>query len=98
MADKMQELMANMPTRDAVITLPDRVIEEFHERGFVGIPSITTDEEIEWLRQVYDLLFSGELALPKGALVNDVNVPLAKQGGQATSQVLFPESLYPQLR
>jgi hypothetical protein len=98
MTDKMQELMARRPTIECEILLPKGVIEEFHERGFTAIPRVTTDEEIEWLREVYDLFFSGELTLPKGALVNDVNSPLSRQRGQTVSQVLFPESIYPQLR
>jgi ectoine hydroxylase-related dioxygenase (phytanoyl-CoA dioxygenase family) len=98
MPDQMQELIARMPTREFAVTLPDHVVEEFHELGFTKVARITTDEEIEWLREVYDLFFSGELELPKGALVRDVNRPLAKQREHAASQVLFPESLYPQLR
>jgi hypothetical protein len=98
MADKMLELMARRPTQELVITLSDTVVEEYQAQGYTSVSRITTDEEIEWLREVYDLFFSGELELPKGALVNDVNRPLAEQRGQTVSQVLFPESLYPQLR
>jgi hypothetical protein len=99
MTDQMQELMTRRPTRELVIALPDQAIEEFRERGFTSLSRITTDEEIEWMREVYDLLFSGELTLPKGALVNNVNRPLSQQQrAQTTSQVLFPESIYPQLR
>ena len=100
MADRMQELMARRPIQDVVITLPDRAVEEYHERGFTMVPHVTSDEELKWLSEVYDLLFSGELDLPKGALVKDVSRPLSQQRSQneGQSQVLFPESLYPQLR
>src|ERR1700744_3629681 len=99
MIDQMQELMTRRPTRELVITLPEKTIAEYQNQGFTSVPRITTDEEIEWMRQVYDLLFSGELPLPKGALVTSVNRPLSQQERvQTTSQVLFPESLYPQLR
>jgi hypothetical protein len=99
MIDQMQELMTRRPTRELVITLPDKVVAEYHGQGFTSVPRITTDEEIEWMRQVYDLLFSGELPLPTGALVNSVNRPLSQQErSPTTSQVLFPESLYPQFR
>ena len=46
---------------------PPPPAEEFWERGFTLVPRVTTDEEINWLRKVYDLLFSSDLELPKGA-------------------------------
>ena len=98
-ADRIQELMSRLPDRELVVTISDDAIEEFYDRGFTSLARITTDEEIAWMREVYDLLFSGELPLPTGALVNDVNRPLGKGRGQTDmSQVLFPESLYPRLR
>lgn len=98
MADKMQELMMRLPSKDFEVTLSNQTLEEFQDRGFTLVPRVTTDEEIAWLREVYDLFFSDELSLPKGALVRDVNSPLANQRDHAAAQILFPESLYPQLR
>ena len=72
MADEMQELMARRPTQELVVTLSDNVVEEYQAQGYTSVSRITTDEEVEWLREVYDLFFSGELNLPKGALVNDI--------------------------
>ena len=100
MADRMQELLAGRPDRALAISLPDGAFEQFHEQGFTLLPRVTTDEEIEWLRHVYDYLFSGELEFPPGALIHDVNRPLAEQrrADNVSSQILFPESLYPALR
>ena len=98
MADQMAELMRRMPTKEFTAELPTEKVEEFLERGFTGMNRVTTDEEVEWLREVYDCLFSGELDLMPGVLVNDVNRPLGKQRGQTISQLLRPEILYPELK
>jgi hypothetical protein len=87
-----------MPTKEFEVQLPASAIEEFRERGFTRFHTVTTDEEIEWLREVYDLLFSGEVTLPKGTLVNDVNRPASEQRGQLNGQLLYPETFYPGLR
>ena len=98
MADQMAEVLSRRPTREFRVEVPKRNVEEFWERGFTALDRMTTDEEVEWLREVYDLLFSGRLDLPPGVLVNDVNSPLDRQRGQTISQVLKPEAVYPELR
>ena len=81
----MQELMQRRPTGEHLIELPDQALEEFRGRGFTSVPRITTDEEIEWLREVHDLLFSDELQLPKGALVRMRTGHLPSNGRKRSS-------------
>jgi hypothetical protein len=98
---EMQELMKARPGGNFTANISTASTEEFWERGFTLVPRVTTDEEINWLRNVYDLFFSSDLELPKGARVADTMRPLTKQrqGKVAlASQILFPESLYPELR
>jgi hypothetical protein len=98
MVDKMLNLLACRPDKEMTVTLSVQAIEQFWEQGFTCVDRITTDEEIAWLREVYDLMFSGEVELPAGRRVYDVTNPLEDQRGQLNSQVLFPEAAYPQLR
>lgn len=96
---QMQELLKKRPQGDFTADISDSCAAEFWEQGFTLVPRVTSDEEISWLGKVYDLLFSDALELPKGARVMDVTRPLARQSdSKLASQVLFPESLYPELR
>ncbi len=62
------------------------------------IDRVTTDEEIAWLREVYDMLFSGEIKLLPGALVTDVMTRMDQQRGDRIGQVLRPEQFIPELK
>ena len=44
-------------TLQPTITLTEEQIAFYHENGFLAIDSITTPEEVERLRGVYDRLF-----------------------------------------
>lgn len=94
---QMRELLDNRPTKGFDVELPDEAVEEFWEQGFTRFACVTTDEEVLWFRKVYDLLFSGELDLPKGTLVQDVNSPFTEQRGALNGQLLYPETFYPEL-
>ena len=45
------------PQHAATIGLSGEQVEEFRASGFLSIPRITTDDEIAWMRDVYDRLF-----------------------------------------
>ncbi|MCA9414601.1 MAG: hypothetical protein KC944_25535, partial [Candidatus Omnitrophica bacterium] len=38
----------------------------FHENGFLAIDSITTTEEVESIRELYDQLFAAQVGREKG--------------------------------
>jgi len=88
---EISALMARRPVRELDVALPAGAKTEFWAQGFTKIDRITTDEEIAWLREVYDVLFSPGVELIPGALVRDVTTRLDAQRGDRQSQVLRPE-------
>ena len=98
MADKLRELAAQRPRQDFTAELPAAKVEEFWDRGFARLERITSDEEVEWLSQVYDHLFSGEVALPAGRFSKNATEPNGQQQGPGIHQLLFPELVFPELR
>ena len=98
MSEEFVALMARRPSRVFDATLDDTRVTEFWDRGFTLIERITTDEEVEWLRDVYDLLFSGNLKLLPGALVKDVMTRMDNQRGDRIGQILRPEYFIPELK
>ncbi|HZZ35940.1 MAG TPA: hypothetical protein VFE03_09460, partial [Caulobacteraceae bacterium] len=60
MADRVQELMARRPDVAFEAELSAAAKAEFAERGFTKVDRITSEEEVAWLREVYDAMFGGE--------------------------------------
>lgn len=84
------------PESDFTVTLTDDQVRQFHEEGYTWIPRITTDEEIEWLKPIYDHLFDN-----KGAFVGgyfDLSRKYEAEGEDLVPQVLSPDVRWPQLR
>jgi len=50
----------------ATVRLSDEQVEEFRVSGFLSIPRITTDDEVAWMRDVYDRLFEQKPGWQKG--------------------------------
>ena len=97
MREAIDDLMARRPMAELEVALPPGAKAEFEARGFTRIDRITTDEEVAWLRQVYDLIFGGAVDLVPGALVRDVTQRLDEQRGERQSQVIRPEWRLPGL-
>jgi ectoine hydroxylase-related dioxygenase (phytanoyl-CoA dioxygenase family) len=55
--------MRPLPDVRYEIEVLDEQVEAFHRDGFTSIGRITTDEELDWLRGLFDALFA-ERALP----------------------------------
>jgi hypothetical protein len=96
MSDRIADLMSRRPTRDYVATLPAHALEEFREQGFTAIGQITTDEEVAWLREVYDAMFDGDV--DNVFVVKDVMTRIDEQRGVRVSQIIRPEEQLPELR
>ena len=95
MADLVQELMARRPKVAFEAKLTPDIKAEFDERGFTKIDRITSDEEVQWLRDVYDALFEGEA----GAFVlRDVMTRIDEQRGDRIGQIIRPENYLPELK
>ena len=89
--------MRPLPTTELKITVTDAQVEAFRRDGFASVPRITTDEELEWLREVFDELFADKQgAIPGGYF--DLYRPYEAEGEDLLPQVLFPEARFPELR
>ena len=85
------------PDNDFQIDVTKEQIAFFHENGFLSIERITTDEEVEWLRGIYDQLFTQRVGEEEGRYF-DLGGPRAHAGLEVLPQVLGPEATFPELR
>ena len=51
---------------EPTISLSQEQIHSFHEDGFLVLNAITTEEEVEQLREIYDRLFSDRTGWDQG--------------------------------
>src|SRR5262245_33701345 len=72
-------------------------VEAFHRDGFVAFERITTDDEVAWLREVFDELFDAKVGGFRGGYF-DLSRPYDAPGDDHVPQVLFPELRVPELR
>src|SRR5215475_1434189 len=97
MASTIEELLARRPESDFQLRIPDGLVEEFEERGFVRIDRLVADDELEWLRKVYDRMFADRIeAVPGGHF--DVLRPYDSPGETKQLQLLMPEVKFTELR
>ena len=61
------------------IDLAEEQIASYRDNGFLSIERITTDEEIEWLKEVYDQLFMERVGEEKG-MYYDLAAPRGHSG------------------
>ena len=80
------------------VTLSSEQIARFREDGFLAIRGLTTAEEIERLRGIYDRLFDGKVGYERGRQLDMVSPDddAAKPAG--LSQILNPVEFAPELR
>lgn len=79
------------------VDVSDEQIAFFQENGYLSIPRITTDEEVEWLKGIYDELFTERTGEAQGRYF-DLAGPRAHNGRETLPQVLGPEAQFPELR
>ncbi len=85
------------PGGDLEVALTEDQIETFHRDGFVAVGRVTTDEELDWLREVFDHLFSRKVGgFPGGYF--DLSRPYNSEGDDHVPQVLHPSTRVPRLR
>src|SRR5262245_29526359 len=77
------------------VRLTEEQIDRFHRDGFTSVERITTDEELEWVRPVYDHLFETRGSFKGGYF--DLARPYESEGQDLVPQVLSPEIRFPQL-
>lgn len=95
------ELSAQLASRNLLdkshVDLTDEQVAFFQQNGYLSIPRITTDEEIEWLKGIYDELFTERTGEAQGRYF-DLAGPRAHNGQETLPQVLGPEAQFPELR
>jgi ectoine hydroxylase-related dioxygenase (phytanoyl-CoA dioxygenase family) len=71
-------------------------IESFRENGFLVVERLTSDEEIGWIRQIFDFIFSPSEAGKFGAPVDRTGT-LAPGESPNLTQAFHPELRFPEL-
>ena len=72
-------------------------IEFFRVNGFLAIARITTDEEIAWMRRIFEFIFSEENAGKPGAPLDRSGTAVPGQPPARLTQAFFPEIHFPEL-
>ena len=85
------------PQTDFQLELTEEQVAFFRDNGFLRIPRITTDEDVEWLGGIYDRLF-GERAGEAQGEYFDLGGPRGHKGADVLPQVLGPERKAPELK
>jgi len=78
------------PKSDFEVTPTPEQVAFFRENGFLAVERITTDEEIAWMREIFEFIFSPEQAAGRGAPVDRSGT---RDAGEPVmlSQAFFPE-------
>lgn len=78
------------------VKLTNEQINFYHREGYLAIDTITTLEEVAWLREIYDRLFAQRAGREEG---NQFDLAGADEEGVAASlpQILRPDKYAPEL-
>lgn len=85
-----------LPDKPFTADITDADIQFYRDNGFLAVQRLTTDEELEWLREVYDQL----LAMPPTGLLDgifDLARPYGTTDKPLLGQLLVPERIVPQI-
>ncbi|HZZ35091.1 MAG TPA: phytanoyl-CoA dioxygenase family protein [Caulobacteraceae bacterium] len=93
----LQAILDRQPRADFDVGFGETDIAGFEERGFIQVERVTTEAELDWLRELYDYLFSHKLATIPGGYFDLVREYDA-DGEDLLPQILAPEQQFPQLR
>jgi len=86
-----------LPAKEFEVDIGEPQIRFYAENGYLAVPRMTTDEELEWLREVYDAL----LAMPPTGYLDgifDLSRPYGTTDTPKLGQLLLPERHVPQIR
>lgn len=97
MSREIEEILAGQPPSDFEPELSDAQVTAFRDRGFTSIGRITSDEEIAWLRDLYDWLFADKSRASRAGHFDLVR-PYDSEGEDRLPQILAPEHRFPQLK
>src|SRR5436190_18008220 len=83
------------PSTFDIAPTPDEVAF-FQKNGFLVVERITTDEEIDWLSQIYDYIFDPANAGLSGGPVDRSGIMVPERKNKLT-QAFFPEMQFPEI-
>src|SRR5262245_34641374 len=86
-----------LPTREFDADIGERDIAFYRDNGYLSVARVTTDEELEWLREVYDALLAMK---PTGMLdgIFDLARPYGTTDTPLLGQLLVPERYVPEIK
>jgi len=86
-----------LPAASFETDIGENEITFYSENGYLSVPRVTTDEELAWLREVYDQLLA---MAPTGYLdgIFDLSRPYGTTDVPKLGQLLLPERMVPQIR
>ncbi len=76
------------------VELTDEQVCCFQEQGFLSLGRITTDEELRWLRDVYDAIVKKQTGCTPAELINVIG----RHGPLSLVTLVSPEGVVPALR
>jgi ectoine hydroxylase-related dioxygenase (phytanoyl-CoA dioxygenase family) len=82
---------------EATIKLSSAQVDFYHREGYLALPQITTAEEVQWLRGIYDRLFSQRAGREEG---NQFDLGGSDEEGEEAKlpQILQPSRYAPELK
>jgi hypothetical protein len=78
------------------VTPSAKEIAFFRENGFLAVERLTTDEEVDWLRQIFEYIFDPANAGKPGGPVDRSGIRVPDAKGKLT-QSFFPEIQFPEI-
>ncbi len=94
----MTKLMFGPPPKTSHELTPSKAeIDFFRENGFLAVERITTDEEVAWMRKIFEYIFSEDYAGKPGAPLDRSGTPTDTHPSARLNQAFFPEIYFPEL-
>jgi 3-deoxy-D-manno-octulosonic-acid transferase/ectoine hydroxylase-related dioxygenase (phytanoyl-CoA dioxygenase family) len=86
-----------MSAFEPTVHLTQEQIDHYHREGYLALPSISTEEELVWMREVYDRIFSAQAGREEGNQFDLAGTD--EEGKKATlPQILNPTKYAPELK
>jgi hypothetical protein len=85
------------PNVDFVVDIDEKQARFFAENGYLALGRVTTDEELEWLRTVYDALLAQPMSGYPDTFYDAVR-PYGTRDAPILGQLLFPEQRVPAIK